>query len=117
FVPLGFLCVGASVLWPELVPASAALHAWTAGAMGVMTLAVMTRASLGHSGRHLTATLATQAIYGAVLLAALTRIGAPFLGDLSMAALTVSAALWTAAFLGFVAVYGPLLLTARRSQT
>jgi uncharacterized protein involved in response to NO len=42
-----------------------------------MTLAVMTRASLGHTGRALTASAATQAIYAAVVLATLARIAAP----------------------------------------
>ena len=43
-----------------------------------MTLAVMTRASLGHTGRALIATGATQAIYAAALLAAVVRIAAVF---------------------------------------
>src|SRR5262249_40443816 len=46
FVPLGFLLLGAAVLWPAEWPMSAGLHAWTTGAFGLMTLAVMTRASL-----------------------------------------------------------------------
>jgi uncharacterized protein involved in response to NO len=48
FVPLGALMLSLSILWPRIVPASGALHAWTTGAMGIMTLAVMTRATLGH---------------------------------------------------------------------
>jgi uncharacterized protein involved in response to NO len=110
FVPLGFVLVGSSVLWPATVLASAALHAWTAGAMGLMTLAVMTRASLGHTGRALTATPGTQAIYVAATLAALSRIVAPFVGDLSFAMLVLGAAAWTAAFAAFVFLYGPMLL-------
>ena len=46
FVPMGFLLLGGAVLWPSDWPTSAALHAWTGGAFGLMTLAVMTRASL-----------------------------------------------------------------------
>jgi hypothetical protein len=55
FVPLGFLLVATSFLLPATVYPIAAIHAWTAGGIGTMTLAVMTRASLGHSGRPLTA--------------------------------------------------------------
>lgn len=44
------------------------------GAAGVMTLAVMSRASLGHTGQPLTASIATQAIYLAIAAAALARI-------------------------------------------
>ena len=62
----------------DLVPAAAGIHAWAGGAVGTMTLAVMTRASLGHTGRALVASLATQAIYAAVLVAALIRIAAAF---------------------------------------
>ena len=108
FVPLGFLLVGAAVLWPALVPASAGIHAWTAGAMGLMTLAVMTRATLGHTGRPLTASLATQAIYACAVFAALLRIVAAFSGTRDL--LDAAGFAWEAAFAGFVIVYGPLLL-------
>ena len=78
FVPIGFLLIGAATLWPSVWPRSAGIHAWTAGAVGLMTLAVMTRASLGHTGRPLAASLPTQLIYLCVLVAALTRILAAF---------------------------------------
>jgi uncharacterized protein involved in response to NO len=77
FVPLGALLLSTSIVWPRIVPASGALHAWTTGAMGIMTLAIMTRATLGHTGRDVLSTPATITIYGAMLLAALARIAAP----------------------------------------
>lgn len=49
FVPLGFLALAARVFAPGM--GSATQHIWMAGALGLMTLAVMTRASLGHAGR------------------------------------------------------------------
>jgi uncharacterized protein involved in response to NO len=110
FVPVGFFLVAGAALWPQSIPASAGIHAWTAGAMGAMTLAVMTRASLGHAGRPLTATAATQAIYGCVLVAALARIAASFVP--SMTILSFAALAWILAFATFVAAYGALL--ARR---
>ncbi len=113
FVPLGFLLVGASIFWFSFIPVNAALHAWTAGAMGIMTLAVMTRATLGHTGRELTATPGTKAIYIAAGLAALARIAAPLLQVLSQPMLTVAAIAWTVAFAGFVLLYGPMLLKPR----
>src|SRR5262249_59359830 len=73
----GLLLLGASQLWPA-IPASAALHALTVGAVGTMTLAVMTRATLGHTGRPLTAGPGTTIIFALVTLAALARIGAAF---------------------------------------
>ncbi|MEM8793709.1 MAG: NnrS family protein [Pseudomonadota bacterium] len=63
FIPLGALALGAAVLVPDLVPPPTAQHLWMAGAIGMMTLAVMTRASLGHTGRVLTAGSATMAVY------------------------------------------------------
>jgi len=108
FIPLGFLLLGASMLWPGVIAASAGLHAWTTGAVGMMTLAVMTRASLGHTGRPLVASAATQAIYLCVLVAALVRIAAALGGWTDL--LHVAGLAWIAAFGGFVVVYGPLLI-------
>lgn len=115
FVPLGFLLLGAGLLWPEAVPASAALHAWMAGAIGVMTLAIMTRASLGHTGRGLAAGPGTRVLYLAVALAALLRLAGPLLPDLMADLLVASAACWFAAFAGFVLLYGPMLAGPKRS--
>jgi uncharacterized protein involved in response to NO len=112
FAPLGFLAVAASVLAPGWIAASAALHAWSAGTVGVMTLAVMTRASLGHSGRALSADLATTAIYSAVVLAALLRVGAGIAGT-PPGLLELSGMLWIVAFGGFALRYWPILTRPR----
>jgi uncharacterized protein involved in response to NO len=108
FVPIGFLFTGAALLWPATFPVSAGIHAWTAGTIGVMTLAVMTRASLGHTGRPLVASPATQVIYLCVIVAALARMVAAFIP--SIALIDLAAVLWVAAFGGFVLFYGPLLV-------
>ena len=113
FVPLGFILLGAAALWPADVPASAGIHAWTAGAVGMMTLAVMTRATLGHTGHALAANAGTKAIYLCALVAALARIGAAFVPDIVF--LLVAAAAWVMAFGTFAVAYGPLLLRARRT--
>ena len=112
FVPLGFFLVGASILWPAEVPASAGLHAWTAGAIGVMTLAVMTRASLGHTGQALVASAGTQTIYVFVVVAALARVVAPWAYTIEL--LHLAAFCWALAFMGFAILYGPLLARVRR---
>jgi uncharacterized protein involved in response to NO len=110
FVPLGFLLTGASAL-SNAVPPSAGAHAWTAGAVGLMTLAVMTRASLGHTGQKLTASVGTQVIYACVIVAALARIAAAFTP--AMEWLHIAAVAWVLAFGGFAALYGPLLIGRR----
>jgi len=112
FVPVGFLLLALGILRPDIVLPSGALHAWTTGAIGVMTLAVMTRASLGHTGQPLTATRPIELIYLAAVLAALARIAAAF-DILRDPMLHVSATAWVLAFGGFVIVYAPLLLQRR----
>jgi uncharacterized protein involved in response to NO len=112
FIPAGFLLAAAAAF--DLVPASAAIHAWMAGGAGVMTLAVMTRASLGHTGQQLTASISTQRIYLAVIIAALARIAAVMVPAWSGALLDIAALAWVIAFFGFAVFYGPLLVRARR---
>jgi uncharacterized protein involved in response to NO len=73
-----------------------------------MTLAVMTRASLGHTGNKLVASTATQLIYLAAVVAALARIAAAF--EPSTVLLHIAAFAWILAFGGFAAAYGPLLV-------
>jgi len=107
FVPLGcFLLAAASLAW---IGPSAGLHAWGVGAAGTMTLAVMSRASLGHTNRPLHASALTQAIYAAIVIAAVARIGATFATDWTLLLLHVAAAGWGLAFLGFAVAYGPVL--------
>ena len=113
FVPIGFLLLGAAAF--DLVPATAGIHAWTAGAIGAMTLAVMTRASLGHTGQELTATPTTQLIYVLVVTAACARIGAALVSSWAAPLLELAAFAWAGAFLGFGIVYGPLLCRRRKA--
>ena len=108
FVPIGFFLMGAAVLWPAIFPTSAGFHAWMAGAIGLMTLAVMTRASLGHTGQELAASLPTQLIYLCAFIAALTRIIAAF--EPSRLLLHIAAAAWILAFGAFAVVFGRLLV-------
>lgn len=108
FVPIGFLLLGAALLWPAIWPVGAGLHAWTAGAIGIMTLAVMTRATLGHTGQPLVATGGTQAIYALAVLAVLARIAAAFAPSSLLLHLATFA--WIGAFGGFAIVFGPLLV-------
>jgi uncharacterized protein involved in response to NO len=94
---LGSALLGLSVLgWG--VPPSAAIHALTAGAVGTMVLAVMTRATRGHTGRALAADRVTTGIYLLVNGAAVTRIAAAFSAAWTMPLLVASASLWIAAF-------------------
>ena len=113
FVPLGFLLAGAAVF--GLGEQSAAIHAWMVGAAGVMTLAVMTRASLGHTGNALVASAGTQAIYVGVVIAALARVCASLESGWSDALLHVAGLAWCVAFFGFAISFGPMLIGKRRA--
>jgi uncharacterized protein involved in response to NO len=115
FVPLGALMLGLSILWPDVMPPSGALHAWTTGAMGTMTLAVMTRATLGHTGRDVTTTPTTMVIYVAILVAAVARVAAPLVPALYTEVLVLAGLGWIVAFGTFALLYGPMLLRARQS--
>ncbi|MBJ6127417.1 NnrS family protein [Microvirga splendida] len=103
FVPLGFLLTGLASL--GLLSAAGGIHAWTGGAMGVMTLAVMSRASLGHTGRALTANASVQVLYGLAVAAALARICAAIHPSWSDALLHAAGIAWAGAFVGFALAY------------
>jgi uncharacterized protein involved in response to NO len=113
FIPLGFLLLGAANLLPRLAMPGAAAHAWGVGALGMMTLAVMSRATLGHTGRPLAASPGTVAVYVLALTAAVARVAAAFPSDADVALLYVAAIAWVGAFAGFAIVYGPMVLGPR----
>lgn len=110
FLPIGALLLGAAILWEDALGRTAAQHLWTGGAIGMMTLAVMTRATLGHTGRALRASGATVAIYAALAISVLARVATALWPQEAMLLYAVSAILWLLAFAGYAAVYGPSLL-------
>ncbi len=111
FVPLGLAGLAAAGL--GLLSLVSALHLLTVGAIGCMTLAVMSRATLGHTGRPLHASRRTIIAYAALVVAALARPLAETLSGLYLEILSLSALLWIAAFALFLAEYGPMLLGPR----
>ena len=113
FIPLGFVLSGLAAF--AIVPPSAGVHAWMVGAAGTMPLAVMTRASLGHTGHELVAGVGTQAIYAAVVVAACARVAGALMPAWTLAWLHLAALAWIAAFGGFAVLYGPILLRRRGS--
>jgi uncharacterized protein involved in response to NO len=113
WLAVGLLLLGLDELF-EPLPTTAALHALTVGAIGTMTLGVMTRASLGHTGRPLAAGPGTQAIFVLVTIAALLRVLSPLAGAQMMLTLWAAGAAWTAAFGLFAILYGARVLARPR---
>ena len=114
FVGLGFLSVGADALgW--LPGGTGPQHVWMAGAIGLMTLAVMSRASLGHAGLPLSAGRGVMALYLALIGAVAARFAAGFLPG-ATSPLHLAATLWIVGFAGFAVLYWTILTRSRVDQ-
>jgi uncharacterized protein involved in response to NO len=114
FIPAGFLAVALAQL--GRADPVAALHLFTVGAIGVMTLAIMSRATRGHTGLPLAASAMTSASYAALIAAALLRPLASVWPDLATELLSATGLCWIIAFALYVAEYGPVLLQRRRER-
>ena len=97
-----------------LVAPTIATHAFTAGAIGVLTLGMITRVSLGHTGRPLRPPAHIALAYVLVVLGALVRVFLPLLlPSWTFTALVSSAGVWCLAFLLFLLHYAPILVRPR----
>lgn len=113
FVALGLVLRGATLLTPAL-SASAALHALTAGAIGSLTLGMMARVSLGHTGRMLAVKPVIGVAFGAVVVSALIRVLGPTGGTTAYQhSMTTAGVLFALGFLLFLVVYVPILISPR----
>ncbi|MCA9513429.1 MAG: NnrS family protein [Myxococcales bacterium] len=117
---LGYLWIGVGYLllglgrWVPALYGSAPLHALTVGALGTLTLGMMARVSLGHTGRPLTLPRSMSVAFGLVTVGALARVVLPLASPhLLTGALVVSGIAWSCAFALFVAVYWPILTRPR----
>ena len=105
------LKVAASAGW--LAP-SLALHALTAGAIGLTTLGMMARVALGHTGRPLRLPRGMASGFVLLALAGVARVAMPLLFPAQYITwIVISGALWALAFLTFLLLYGPILMRAR----
>lgn len=116
WIPLGLGLLGWSIAGGS-IPPSPAIHALSAGAMATMILAVMTRASLGHTARDLRSGPATSLVYLFVTAGALVRVAAGLgLGSYS-AMIYFAGVLWGTSFLLFLIAYAPVLWRPRLGDT
>lgn len=113
WIPVG-LALRAVSLFFAFVPPSIATHALTVGAVGGLTLGMMSRVALGHTGRVLNAPPAVVASFALVNLAALVRVFVPLFAIANYrASVFIAGALWTAGFGAHLAVYVPILVSPR----
>lgn len=115
---LGHLAVGLSLLmrasgglWPALE--RGALHLLTVGGVGLLTLGMMARVALGHTGRPLRAARPTALAFALLGLGALVRALGPALWADPRPTRLLAGLLWLLAFALFLAVYTPILLRPR----
>lgn len=112
WLPVGLFLLSASMVSSGM-PVSSAIHALAAGAIATMILAMITRASLGHTGHPLRASLSIVVAYALLTTGAVLRVIAP-LGIIQYAsAIRLAGATWIAAFLVFLVVYVPILAGPR----
>jgi uncharacterized protein involved in response to NO len=98
----------------DVVPSVLALHALTIGAIGGLTIGMMTRTARGHTGRPLRADRVDVTCYALVMAAAIIRVpGALLLPDAYVATVLAAAACWTLAFALYAIAYAPSLLGPR----
>lgn len=112
WIPLGLLLKALSLLG-GFAFAAFWLHALTAGALATLILAVMTRASLGHTGRALVVGPPVIASYVLLAGATLVRVFGPAAGVDYRAVIATAGLLWAAAFVAFLVVYAPILTGPR----
>ncbi|PHR60176.1 MAG: NnrS family protein [Robiginitomaculum sp.] len=112
WIIIGLILLGLSAL--NFANLSIAIHAFSAGAIGSLTLGMMVRVSLGHTGRKLHATKFTSASFVLMQIAIIFRVfGAWIMPDYTAAWIGLSAILWALCFVIFLYVYAPMLFAAR----
>jgi len=112
WIVVGFMLTALGAL--DMIAPSLALHAFTAGAIGTLTLGMMARVSLGHTGRMLEPAKIVHLAFGLITLAAAIRVCWPIvMPGTYAAAILVSSLFWMAAFAIFVFVYAPILIQPR----
>lgn len=114
WIPIGFLLIAYSS-FTDLFPVSHAMHAFTIGAIGSLTLGVMSRASLGHSGLPLNNAPILTIIFISINLAAISRVILPIATQSTyITILNGAASLWILAYALFLVRFIPIFLQPKK---
>lgn len=112
WIPLGYAFTSLASI--GVIPSSIALHAFTAGAMGTMIVGMVSRVSLGHTGRRIVASPTTMASYLLITFSALLRVcGGYFFPNSYMNVVAISGIGWAASMMALIFVYTPILTSPR----
>jgi len=114
FISFGLIVLGFSYLMPEM-PSSHLWHILTIGGVGGLILAMISRVSLGHTGRPLSPPKAMTFAYAFIMISALVRAFGPWaIPEKTLIFIDISGTFWILAFAIFVITYAPMLLKARK---
>ena len=112
FVAIGLLLEGGGVLG-GVEAAHLGRHVMAVGGVALMSLGMMTRVSLGHTGRPLHPPRSTKLLYGALIVATVARFLASLFPGAAFTLWWVAAAAFAAGFFGFIVTYASVLLSPR----
>lgn len=112
WIGVGFIIVFLSELF-SLLPRSVAIHSFTAGAMGILIIGMISRVSLGHTGRPLRLAKGFVIAYWLVSLGAVVRVGSGFIPEWYNHGIFLSGVSWGAGFVVFVIYYYRILVSPR----
>jgi uncharacterized protein involved in response to NO len=112
WIVIGFLLVFLSDKF-ALLPRSVAIHAFTAGAMGTFIIGMMSRVSLGHTGRPLKLSKGFVISYLFITLSGIIRVGSTFFPDFYSDGILLSGFCWVLSFVIFLAYYSSILISPR----
>lgn len=112
WIPSGFVLIFLSDI-AGILPRSVAIHAFTAGAMGTFIIGMISRVSLGHTGRPLHTPKGFVFSYLLVTLSGVVRVASGFFEDFYRQGILIAGLLWAGSFLMFVIYYARILLAPR----
>lgn len=114
FIWFGLIMLGISYLLPQ-VPSNHLWHLLTIGGIGGLILAMISRVSLGHTGRPLTPEKIMSVAFMLMAIATLVRSFGPWLApEKTLMFYDISGLFWLISLAIFIVIYGPMLLTPRQ---
>ncbi|MCJ8321949.1 MAG: NnrS family protein, partial [Colwellia sp.] len=111
-IALGLFLYGLSMV-TNLVSQSQAIHTLTIGAMATMILAMISRVSLGHTGRNIVVGKIMTIAFVAIVLAFIIRVFGIYWISNYQQVLSMSILFWVIGYGSFIALYFPILTKAK----